>query len=187
MSGSPTPKSFEPGSASARRTPIKFERDIVAVVETDVDDVTGEILGRTIEKIMAEGAYDSIVIPYLGKKGRPGQLIRVVCSADSAERFAQVLVEETGTLGVKISEMTRLIVPRKEVLVPISIDSFRGTVKVKVAEIRGKYRIKPELAEAKQIAEALKIPLREVIESITFAARQLILNDPRILRPENVQ
>ncbi len=158
-----------------RKGPIKFERDIVAVLETNVDDVTGEVLSRTIERSMSEGAYDATSTPYLGKKGRQGNTIRVVCATDSAEKLAQVLVEETGTLGVKTTEYTRLIVPRRIVLVPVSIENFHGNVSVKVAEWKGRaLRLKPELAEAKQIADSQKIPLREVLEQISGFAKQYL-------------
>lgn len=167
----PSVEAFQP----VRKGPIKFDRDIVAVLETNVDDVTGEVLSRTIERMMIEGAYDATVMPFLGKKGRQGNTIRVVCSTDSVEKLAQVLVEETGTLGVKTTEYTRLIVPRRVVSVPVSIENFHGNVPVKIAEWRGRtLRIKPELAEAKQIADSQKIPLRDVLEQITNFAKQYL-------------
>ncbi|MHB8699973.1 MAG: nickel pincer cofactor biosynthesis protein LarC2 [Nitrososphaerales archaeon] len=164
-------------SPSNKKGHVKFDRDVVAIVESNVDDTSGEILGRTIERLMSEGALDATVMSYLGKKGRMGQTIRVVCSTDSTEKFAQVLVEETGTMGVKLSEVTRLIVPRKELDIPIVIEGFKGNVRIKVTETRGRLRIKPELSVAKQISDSQKIPLREVLESISFAARQHLLND----------
>lgn len=157
---------------------MKFERDIVASIETNVDDVTGEVLARTLERAMAEGAFDATVTPFLGKKGRLGQTVRVVCSPETAEKFAYLLVEETGTMGVKVSEMTRLIVPRREMNIPITIEDFKGSVKVKITEVRGRIRIKPELTDAKQIAESQKIPLREVMELITLTARHDLIRDP---------
>ena len=168
-----------------RKGPIKFDRDIVAVLETNVDDVTGEVLSRTIERMMSEGAYDATAMPYLGKKGRQGNTIRVVCSTDSVEKLAQVLVEETGTLGVKTTEYTRLIVPRRIVSVPVSIENFRGNVSVKVAEWKGRtLRIKPELAEAKQIADSQKIPLRDVLEQISNFAKQYLAYQTNDVPPQ---
>ncbi|MGI0079458.1 MAG: nickel insertion protein [Nitrososphaerales archaeon] len=169
---------------SARKGPIKFERDIVAIIETNVDDVTGEILSRTVERMMSEGAYDATATPYLGKKGRQGNTIRIVCSTDSIEKLAQVLVEETGTLGVKTTEYTRLIVPRRVISVPVSIENFHGNVSVKVAEWKGRVlRIKPELAEAKQIADSQKMPLREVIEKISTLAKQYLASQTDDFQP----
>jgi uncharacterized protein (DUF111 family) len=175
-------------SSLPRKNQLKFERDIVAVIETNVDDVTGEILSRTIERLLAEGAHDASAIPYLGKKGREGFTIRVVCTTDSVEKLAQVLIEETGTLGLKIAEYTRLIVPRKVLTVPFTTEGFRGNVSVKIAEFNGKIlRIKPELNEAKQISETQKIPLRDVIEQISKTARDFIRDNPHILSEDNEQ
>ncbi|MDG6996012.1 MAG: DUF111 family protein [Nitrososphaerota archaeon] len=159
---------------TATANEIGFERDVVAVVETNVDDVSGEILGHAIDRLMAEGAYDATVTPYLGKKGRIGHTVRALCSHDSVDKFAQILVQETGTLGVKTLEYTRLIVPRKIVSVPFEIGRYKGSVNVKIAEINGRLRIKPETSEAKQISDSQKIPLREVLDAIVFASKQVI-------------
>src|SRR5579872_1613373 len=142
-------------------SPIDFERDVVSVVETNVDDVTGEILGRTIERLMAEGAFDATVSSFLGKKGRIGQTVRVVCSKNSSEKFARILVEETGSLGVKTTEWIRLIVPRRVVGVPVRIGNYQGQISVKVSKIASGLRIKPELEEAKKISESENLPLRQ--------------------------
>jgi uncharacterized protein (DUF111 family) len=168
-----------------RKTQLKFDRDLVGLIETNVDDVTGEVLSRTIERLLAEGAEDATATPYLGKKGREGFTVRAVCGTDSVERLAQVLVEETGTLGVKITEYTRLIVPRKVVSIPFAIEAFHGNVSVKIAGSKGKIlRIKPELADARQISESQKIPLRDVLEQISRAARDYVRDKPETLSEE---
>ncbi len=150
---------------------MKFEKDIVVIVETNVDDVTGEVLAFVIDRLLNEGAYDATASTYIGKKGRLGYTIRVVCSKRTAQKIAKILVEETGTLGVKMTEYTRLIVPRKVRKFPVSIEGFRGKATVKVAKHARKIlRIKPEISEAKKIAESHNIPLREVIERIVTSA-----------------
>ncbi len=153
---------------------VDFEKDVVSVVETNVDDVTGEILGRTIERLFEEGAFDATVSPFLGKKGRMGQTVRVVCPKGTAEKFGQIIVEETGTLGVKTTEWTRLIVPRKVVSVFVNIGNFSGNISVKVSKIGAALRIKPEMEEAKKISDSEKIPLREVMELISREASSQI-------------
>jgi pyridinium-3,5-bisthiocarboxylic acid mononucleotide nickel chelatase len=164
---------------------MKFDRDLVGVLETNVDDVTGEVLSRTIERLLAEGAEDASATPYLGKKGREGFTVRVVCKTDSVEKLAQVLVEETGTLGVKIAEYTRLIVPRRVVSIPFAIEEFHGNVSVKIAEFKGRIlRIKPELSEARHIAETQRIPLRDVLDQIASTARNFVHERSEVLSEE---
>jgi uncharacterized protein (DUF111 family) len=168
-----------------RRTPVKFERDLIAIVETNVDDVTGEILSRTIERALAEGAEDATAIPFLGKKGREGYTVRIVCETQSVDKFSQLLVEETGTLGVKTTEYSRLIVPRKSVPIPFAIEGFRGNVSVKVATFKGRLlRVKPELSECVKISESQKIPLRDVLEQVVNVARDYAMKNPNLLADE---
>ncbi len=149
---------------------IRFEKETVAIVETNVDDVSGEILGRTIEKLLEEGAYDATVSAFLGKKGRMGQTVRVVCNRRASEKFAEILVEETGTLGVKTAEWTRMVVPRKVLSIPVKIGHFQGKVNIKVAKIANGIRFKPEFEDAREIAIREKIPLRRVMEMISEQA-----------------
>ena len=157
----------EAAEKRSNRSKIRFERDVVSVVESNVDDVSGEVLARTIERLIEEGSFDATVSSFQGKKGRMGQTVRVVCAKNDAEKFAEILVEETGTLGVKTSEWTRLIVPRKVISVPVKIGKFSGEVSVKVSTLRTGLRIKPELTDAKRISESEKIPLRQVLETIS--------------------
>lgn len=159
---------------SSSSSSIEFEKDIVTIVETNVDDVTGEVLGRTIERLMDEGAFDATVTSFTGKKGRVGQTVRVVCARGLGEKFASILVEETGSLGVKTSDWTRLIVPRKLLTVSVKIGTYTGKINVKVSRVDGQIHAKPEMEEAKAISKKEKIPLRIVLEMISQQAASQI-------------
>jgi uncharacterized protein (DUF111 family) len=151
---------------------LRFKRDRVAVVESNVDDATGEVLGRAIDILIQQGAYDVSVSDYRGKKGRVGQTIRVVCGEESVERFARIVVRETGTLGVKTAVYTRLIVPRTETRLPVSIGGRVRKLSFKIADLGdGSIRVKPETAQAERVATESGIPLREVLESASSQAR----------------
>jgi pyridinium-3,5-bisthiocarboxylic acid mononucleotide nickel chelatase len=187
-SSSPTAISLSSLSSFPRKIPVKFDRDLIELIETNVDDVTGEILSRTIERALSEGAEDATAIPFLGKKGREGYTIRIVCPTDSVEKFAQLLVEETGTLGVKTTEYSRLIVPRKTLSIPFAIEGFRGNVSVKVAIFKGRIlRIKPELSDCLRISESQKIPLRDVLEQVVDVARGYMAKNPNLLADDELQ
>jgi uncharacterized protein (DUF111 family) len=157
-------------SPKSSGTEISFEEDTVAVVESNVDDVTGEILSEAVEKLIDAGAFDATVTSFQGKKGRMGQTIRAVCPPDAVLKFSQIIVEETGTLGVKVSEYRRLIVPRKEISVHVKLGNFSGNIRVKVARLGNVFRFKPEVEECKKIARAEKVPLREVLNQVSKAA-----------------
>lgn len=169
---------------SAARGSVIFEKDVVAVVETNVDDTTGEILGRTLERLMVEGAFDATITAFTGKKGRTGQTVRVICHEESVQKFAEILVEETGTLGVKVLQCTRLIVPRKQISFPLVIRNYEGNVSAKITWVGGTARIKPEISEAQKISDELKIPLRDVLEKITEGARKHLESEANFLSKE---
>jgi len=76
-----------------------FQHDMVQVLETNVDDVSGEVLGNLIEKIMAYGAKDVTITSAITKKGRPTNLVSVICDSESMNAILELLVSETGTLG----------------------------------------------------------------------------------------
>ena len=103
-----------------------LESDTVSILETNVDDVSGEVLAHVIDKIMSSGAKDISVIPTLTKKGRPSHMISVICDHKNVDNLVQVLISETGTLGVRIRSSERFIVPRKIILLKIKYLSLKN-------------------------------------------------------------
>ena len=109
------------------------QMDSVGILETNVDDVSGEVLGHLIEKLMSSGAKDASIFPTLTKKGRPGHMISVICEKKDLEKLAKVLISETGTLGIRIRTSDRLIVPRSILSYKIKIQNKDFTVHCKTA------------------------------------------------------
>ena len=85
-----------------------FEMDSVKILETNIDDVSGEILGHLIEKIMDQGAKDVSIYPGITKKGRPTNLVCVICDDVKVDTIIDTLILETGTLGIRISNLMSL-------------------------------------------------------------------------------
>jgi hypothetical protein len=141
-------------------------RDEIAVLETNIDDATGEILGYTIDKLLSEGAKDVSIIPMVTKKNRPGQIIKVITDQKDAQRLSKVLIDETGTLGVRIYYCERHIINREIYTVDLQVMGNKETVRLKVAkDAKGEIiRIKPEFEDLKRLAEKTKKPLRELSE-----------------------
>ncbi len=83
--------------------------DEVVVLETNLDDVSGEVIGRAVEKLMEAGARDVSITPVFMKKNRPGQLISIIAEKTKSEHLAELLMEETGTLGVREIPVSRHI------------------------------------------------------------------------------
>jgi uncharacterized protein (TIGR00299 family) protein len=149
-------------------------KDEIAILETNLDDVTGEIIGNSLDKLLREGAKDVSIIPMFTKKNRPGQILKIVADRKDVKRLSRVVMEETGTLGVRVYPCERHIISREVISVDVLIDDVKERIKVKVAKDRnGKIiRIKPEYDEAKRLSDKTGKPLREINEIVTLRARE---------------
>jgi uncharacterized protein (TIGR00299 family) protein len=150
-------------------------KDEIAILETNLDDVTGEIIGNSIDKLLREGAKDVSIIPMFTKKNRPGQILKIVADRKDVKRLSRVVIEETGTLGVRVYPCERHIINREVILVDVLIDDVKERIKVKVAKDRnGKIiRVKPEYEEAKRLSDKTGKPLREINDIVALRAREV--------------
>jgi uncharacterized protein (TIGR00299 family) protein len=146
--------------AAADRTPGPGQP--VQLLETNVDDATGEVIAHTIAALLAAGAHDAWATPIVMKKGRPAHTVHALCDPAHATVVAEVLVRETGALGLRGSVLQRWPQQRREVVVDVD----GRPVRVKVAS----GRVKPEHDDAVAAATALGLPLREVLRRAETAA-----------------
>jgi uncharacterized protein (TIGR00299 family) protein len=146
----------------------ELSSDRVDVLETNVDDVSGEILGNAISVLMNAGARDASAIPCIMKKGRGGYLVRVICRQEESGRLAGVMASELGTLGVRCTpSVHRFIAGRSIGVVRVDIGGTTMEVPVKYGWIGGRcYTLKAEFDEARTHAEKLGIPTMELIRQI---------------------
>ncbi len=138
-----------------------FQFDSIKILETNVDDVSGEIMGNLIEKIMSIGARDVSIYNGITKKGRPTNLISVICDDSSIHQIMELLVIETGTLGIRVSTSDRFIVPRKDHEIKLIFNSSEFLVKYKVSSFKGKHDFKIEFDNLKLISNTLNKSIKE--------------------------
>ncbi len=137
-----------------------LERDEIVVIETNLDDTTGEVLGWLMECLLTAGALDVNYQAIQMKKQRPGTLVRVIARPADAERLAKIIIRETPTLGVRLQPMTRLIAPRRAETVATPL----GDVRVKLKMLNGQIvHASPEFVDCRQIALTQALPLTEVM------------------------
>jgi uncharacterized protein (TIGR00299 family) protein len=141
-----------------------LQSDSVSILETNVDDVSGEVLAHVVDKIMAKGAKDISIIPTITKKGRPSHIISVICDPDSVSKLLDVLVSETGTLGVRIRSSERFVVPRQIITMKVRLHNKDFTVHCKVASSKKHFKV--EYDDIKSIAEKLSMTFRQTEELI---------------------
>jgi len=148
----------------------------VYVIETNLDDASGELIGYAMHKLLQEGARDVSAIPMLTKKGRPGHLIKIIVDRSSLEHVCRILMEETGTLGVRIYACQRRILDRESVPVEVIVEDVREVVNVKVAKsTQGQIiQIKPEYDDVKRLADRMGKPLREIEELVKRKAAEIL-------------
>ncbi|MHB8119919.1 MAG: nickel pincer cofactor biosynthesis protein LarC [Methanothrix sp.] len=146
----------------------------IVQLETNVDDVTGEVLGHMIELLMQAGALDVSVLPALMKKGRAGFVIRAIARAEETELLARVMIRETGSLGVRVfPSIHRLVAEREQRQLPVEICGRIYSVQVKVSRMDGELlSVKPEYEDCKRIADETNQPLRMVIKKVEEAGWQ---------------
>ena len=138
-----------------------LDRDSVKILETNLDDVSGEVIANTIEKLMENGAKDVTVTQAITKKGRPTQLISVICNVQNTNSLLNILISETRTLGVRIRTSERYIVPRKILESDVTLENQKFTIHYKISDSD---HFKLEFEDVKSISNALNISFNKTEE-----------------------
>ena len=142
------------------------------VLEADVDDMNPEILPYLNQLLLKEGALEAHHIPIQMKKGRPGFTIRVLSTDAQRERLAQIILQESTSLGIRMHQVERITLPREE----WEVKTQYGPIKVKVAfDGDGKViNLMPEYESCRQAAEKNKVPLKEIYQEAIAKGREAI-------------
>ncbi|MGQ3683690.1 MAG: nickel pincer cofactor biosynthesis protein LarC [Candidatus Loosdrechtia sp.] len=134
------------------------------VVETNIDNMSGEILGYVMGKLFESGAVDVYFTPVQMKKGRPGTVITALVSESDLPSVEQTFFCQTSTFGIRKYKVVRKVLARefKE------FDSRFGKITIKVGRFNSEIRsFSPEYEDCKRIAEEKGIPLKQVYRIIT--------------------
>ncbi len=149
---------------------LDWETDRIAVLETNLDDCSGEILGHFVETALAAGALDVFHTPVQMKKNRPGVLLTVLCAENDTDKFSELLLRETTTFGVRktLAERRKL---RREFA---EVKTAFGKVTVKIGRLGGKVvQAAPEFESVKKLATKAKVPVKQIFEAAVKSAKQL--------------
>ncbi len=147
----------------------------MVLIETNVDDMTGEMLAYVQEKLLGAGAADVWFTPVQMKKGRPGVMLSVICAEAAEEAVARLLLRETSTLGVRVRPVQRWEAER-EVL---EFESSLGPAAVKVKRLPGEPpRVAPEYEACRRLAEKTGLPLAEVYRVVEAEGEERLGENP---------
>jgi uncharacterized protein (DUF111 family) len=140
-------------------SPITSER--IIQLETNIDDMNPQLYDQMMNHIFDAGALDVTLTPTMMKRNRPGTIVSVVAWPKDLQVLTTILLSETTTLGVRVQDLERAIVPRQVQTVRLP----NGSVRVKIAELgNGQVRITPEYRDCAALAERTKQPIQAIID-----------------------
>ncbi len=148
------------------------DTDWVTVIESNIDNMSGELLGGLMERLLASGALDVSYTPMQMKKNRPAVLLSIICSPEATDALSLLLLRETTTLGVRIQQMQRLKAQRSS----RQIDTPLGSIQVKIKRLGNRIvSAAPEYEECQRIAKERDVPLAEVYDVAQHAIKNGII------------
>jgi uncharacterized protein (TIGR00299 family) protein len=158
--------------------PIK--QDKIVLLETNIDHLSGEVLGHIFERLMKDGALDVTLIPTIMKKNRPGQLLRVLCKSKDSEYVLESIFRETGTLGIRtFPQVHRSILNRK--IIPLEVD-IKGKRKIRFKlGVMGSQIVnaRVEYEDARRIADETGISLKDVMKKADDAFKDYLTSQEK--------
>ena len=160
LTGAPNVLRVVIGSRESQR----LDKDAVVTIETNVDDVSGEIIGSSLQRILEAGAKDAWITPAQFKKDRPGYVLHAISDTKDLEKISEVIIKETGTLGVRYQHWDRFVLPRESFAIKLTVEGKVFDVRVKLAKDRAGnlVRIKPEFEDLDSISRATSLSVREI-------------------------
>jgi uncharacterized protein (TIGR00299 family) protein len=138
------------------------EATTVTVIEANIDDSNPQVIGYAMERLLESGALDVTLSPLLMKKNRSGVLLRVVARMEDRESLAELIFNETSTLGLRFYTAERRVQARHIV----EVETPHGTVRVKVSSDGGFH---PEYDDCRKLAIDTGSPLKQILAEANFA------------------
>jgi uncharacterized protein (TIGR00299 family) protein len=143
----------------------------VELLEANIDDASGELLGAAVERLLEAGSLDAWLEPVVMKRGRGAYKTCALVPSRDRDRFVRLLMRETGTLGVRHRPVGRTVAERRLVEVELPY----GSCRVKVGSLDGEdFIVSPEHADATRLASETGLPLPRVYDDarIAFGSNQ---------------
>lgn len=142
--------------------------DEISILETNIDNMSPEIMGYTMEKLLDNGALDVYYTPVYMKKNRPSVMLTVLAKCGDEKKFTDIIFQETSTLGVRLSHISRYCMNREQ----IKVNTQYGDVRVKIASLGDIMKFSPEYEDCRSIAVKTGLPIKEVYEMVNEKYRQ---------------
>ena len=143
--------------------------DSVCLLETNTDDISGEIVGSVTEKLFSRGALDVFITPIYMKHGRPAEQISVICKVEDVQQLEQILFEEGLTFGVRRQILQRSKLARQF----LTVQTEFGEIRIKTGMLDGKIvNAKPEFSDCISAAEKHNVAVKAVLDAAMAAYKK---------------
>ncbi len=140
-----------------------WQQEKMLVLETNIDDMSPQFYDLVIDRLFAAGARDVFLTPIQMKKNRPATLLCVIAEARDREKLAEIIFQETSTIGIRSYPVTRMILKRHSTKVKTRF----GEVAVKIVELpNGSKRAAPEYDDIRRLAAANKLPIKIIHDEV---------------------
>ena len=154
---------------SADFDPSEHSTDVVAVLETALDDLSPQVLAHVAEAALTNGALDVMLTPVIMKKGRPGTLLTILCDPADGPSLEQFLLRETTTLGVRVRQDRRSCLDRAHT----TVSTPYGDIRIKIGSLAGEVlNAAPEFEDCRSAAARHHVPLKQVQQAAIAAYLQ---------------
>jgi hypothetical protein len=152
------------------------EGNEVTVIDSNIDDMSPELLPGLVSDLLAAGARDAFVTPVIAKKGRPGHMVTILCDDAKVDELAALLFRNSTTLGLRMRRECRICLPREWKVA----STPWGEVRVKIGRFRGVQTVaSPEFEDCRRIAEQAQTSTLEVFNAALAAAVRGELREPQ--------
>ena len=149
-------------------SPLQKYVEDITILETDVDDISGELIGNFIKTLETKQVLDIQVIPSMTKKNRPSYIIKVLCHPENTFEIIETIISELGTLGVRFNTIKRVCIDREIIMTKIQINEDEYDVRYKVSYFQTEkdkkvVNIKPKYEDLKKISTLTGRSVKEIL------------------------
>ena len=160
--GETSPAIMSTRASQGRTATARLESDeSVTVLEATIDDMTPQVFGFVLERLLEEGALDAFGLPVQMKKSRPGMLLTVLSRNEDAQRLSELIFSETTTIGLRVRKEGRITLQREWV----PVETRWGTVRIKLARSHEEeLNAAPEFEDCRKLAIEHRVALKRVMQ-----------------------
>ena len=135
---------------------------LLALIETNIDNMNPELFGHVMEQLFAAGALDVFYTPIVMKKSRPATLVSVLAEPALVDTLSDILFRETTTLGVRVTEVARRCLEREW----REVETEFGPVRIKIGRLNDEaVNVAPEYEDCARLAKQKDVPIADVYQA----------------------